>query len=130
MQGLKDLRESIALYLNKKSNNNFEADDILVGPGTKELMFLTHIAFNGGVIIPAPSWVSYEPQAIIGKNKVHWIETSSKTNWFPTATQIEEKWIIKKKNFKSIAVVKIPNKKIGYAINDRLKKASNKWRSK
>ena len=33
---------------------------------------------------------------------------------------------IKKKNFKSIAVVKIPNKKIGYAINDRLKKASNK----
>ena len=33
---------------------------------------------------------------------------------------------IKKKKFKSIAVVKIPNKKIGYAINDRLIKASNK----
>ena len=33
---------------------------------------------------------------------------------------------IKKKNFKSIAVVKIPNKKIGYAINDRLMKASSK----
>ena len=33
---------------------------------------------------------------------------------------------IKKRNFKSIAVVKIPNKKIGYAINDRLMKASNK----
>jgi len=33
---------------------------------------------------------------------------------------------IKKKRFKSIAVIKIPNKDIGYAINDRLKKASNK----
>ena len=33
---------------------------------------------------------------------------------------------IKKKNFKSIAVVKIPNTEIGYAINDRLIKASNK----
>ena len=33
---------------------------------------------------------------------------------------------IKKRNFKSIAVVKIPNKKIGYAINDRLMKASKK----
>ena len=33
---------------------------------------------------------------------------------------------IKKRNFKSIAVVKIPNTKIGYAINDRLRKASNK----
>tara|TARA_B100000029_G_scaffold466621_1_gene502287 strand:+ start:347 stop:1303 length:957 start_codon:yes stop_codon:yes gene_type:complete len=33
---------------------------------------------------------------------------------------------IKKKKFKSIAVTKIPNKGIGRAINDRLKKASNK----
>ena len=33
---------------------------------------------------------------------------------------------IKKKKFKSIAVVKIPNKAIGIAINDRLKKASSK----
>ena len=33
---------------------------------------------------------------------------------------------IKKKKFKSIAVVKIPNKEIGYAINDRLLKASRK----
>jgi len=33
---------------------------------------------------------------------------------------------ISNRNFKSIAVTKIPNKGIGYAINDRLKKASNK----
>ena len=33
---------------------------------------------------------------------------------------------IKKRRFKSIGVIKIPNIDIGYAINDRLKKASNK----
>ena len=33
---------------------------------------------------------------------------------------------IRKKKYKSIAVTKIPNKGIGFAINDRLKKASNK----
>ena len=33
---------------------------------------------------------------------------------------------IRKRNFKSIAVVKIPNTEIGYAINDRLRKASTK----
>ncbi len=33
---------------------------------------------------------------------------------------------IKKRNFKSIAVAKIPNTEIGLAINDRLRKASNK----
>jgi len=31
-----------------------------------------------------------------------------------------------KEDLKSIAVVKIPNTEIGYAINDRLKKASHK----
>ena len=33
---------------------------------------------------------------------------------------------VKKRKFKSIAIIKIPNKGIGYAINDRLKKASTK----
>ena len=33
---------------------------------------------------------------------------------------------IKKRNFKSITINKIPNGGIGYAINDRLIKASNK----
>jgi len=33
---------------------------------------------------------------------------------------------IKKNKFKSIAVTRIPNKDIGYAINDRLMKASKK----
>ena len=34
--------------------------------------------------------------------------------------------LIKKKGYSSIAVSKIPNKGLGLAINDRLKKASNK----
>ena len=91
MQGLEELRFAIATYLNKHNNNNFKADDIVIGPGTKELMLLTHMAFNGEILLPAPSWVSYQPQAFIAQNKVHWIQTSSVTNWFPTAEQIEHK---------------------------------------
>jgi len=90
MQGLEELRLAIANYLNK-NNNNFKSDDILIGPGTKELMFLTQIAFQGEVLLPAPSWVSYQPQALIAKNKVHWIQTTNSSNWFPTAEQLEDK---------------------------------------
>ena len=90
MQGLKELREAIADYLNK-DNNNFTSEDIIIGPGTKELMFLTQIIFNGDILLPAPSWVSYQPQALISKNKVHWIETSENSNWFPTGKQLETK---------------------------------------
>jgi len=91
MQGLEELRSAIAKYLNKNNNNEFKSENIIIGPGTKELMFLTQIIFNGDVILPAPSWVSYQPQAFIAKNKVHWIQTSSSSNWFPTAEQIENK---------------------------------------
>ena len=91
MQGLEELRVAIANHLNKDNKNNFTSDDIVIGPGTKELMFLTQIVFDGEVLLPAPSWVSYQPQASIAKNKVHWIQTTSDTNWFPTAQQLEDK---------------------------------------
>ena len=91
MQGLEELRLAIAEYLNKSNNNNFNKEDIVIGPGTKELMFLTQIAFQGEIILPAPSWVSYQPQAHIAKNRVHWIQTTSESNWFPTAEQLEKK---------------------------------------
>ena len=91
MQGLEELRSGIATYLNNNNGNNFKSDNIIIGPGTKELMFLTQIAFDGDILLPAPSWVSYHPQASIAKNNVHWIETSNETNWFPTAEQIDNK---------------------------------------
>ena len=87
MQGLEELRSAIANYLNENNNNNFNKENIVVGPGTKELMLLTQIMFNGEVLLPTPSWVSYKPQAFIGKNKVHGVQTTSDSNWFPTAQQ-------------------------------------------
>ena len=91
MQGLEELRLAISNHLNKNNNNNFKFEDIVIGPGTKELMFLTQIIFEGEILLPAPSWVSYQPQALIAKNNVHWIETSSASNWFPTAETLEKK---------------------------------------
>ena len=119
MQGLEELRSAITNHLNKNNKNQFESDDIIIGPGTKELMFLTQIAFNGDILLPAPSWVSYAPQALIAKNKVHWIQTSSSTNWFPTGKQIEDKIkTIKSRNL--ILFINSPNNPSG-AVCENLK---------
>ena len=91
IQGLPQLREAISKYLEKKTGNNYPKENILITPGSKEAMLLMHIAFNGEIIIPAPGWVSYEPQAQIGSNKVHWLETSRFNNWFPSANELEKK---------------------------------------
>ena len=89
MQGLSELRLSISKYINNKKKYNYKSENVIIGPGTKELMFLLHVLFDGDVILPVPSWVSYAPQAIVGRNKIHWLETTSSNNWFPTAQQIE-----------------------------------------
>jgi len=112
MQGLEELRSAIANYLNKNNNNNFKSEDIIIGPGTKELMFLTQIAFQGEVLLPAPSWVSYQPQALIAKNKVHWIQTTYSSNWFPTAAQLENK-IKNIKNKNLLLFINSPNNPSG-----------------
>jgi len=112
MQGLEELRLAIANYLNKNNNNNFKSEDIIIGPGTKELMFLTQIAFQGEVLLPAPSWVSYQPQALIAKNKVHWIQATDSSNWFPTAEQLENK-IKNIKNKNLLLFINSPNNPSG-----------------
>jgi len=112
MQGLPELQEAIAKYLNKKNSQNFNAENIVIGPGTKELMLLLQILFEGDILLPAPSWVSYAPQSIIGRNTVHWIETESSNNWFPTAQQIEKK-IILNKNKNYLLFLNSPNNPSG-----------------
>ncbi len=117
MQGLPELREAISEYLNKNTGNFFSKDNIIITPGSKEGMFLMHQAFNGDIILPAPSWVSYEPQANISANRVHWIQTSSENNWFPTAKDLEKKIkSIKKKNI--ILILNSPNNPSGTTCNN------------
>ena len=112
MQGLEELRSTIANHLNKNNKNDFKSDNIVIGPGTKELMFLTQIVFQGEILLPAPSWVSYQPQAFIAKNKVHWIQTTDSSNWFPTAEQLENK-IKSIKNKKLLLFMNSPNNPSG-----------------
>jgi len=130
VQGLPQLREGISKYLEKKTGNNYPKDNILITPGSKEAMLLMHIAFKGEIIIPAPGWVSYGPQAQIGSNKVHWIETSRSNNWFPTAKELEKKikTISRKKNV--ILILNSPNNPSGAACNnlEELAKVAKKYK--
>ena len=105
MQGLNDLRRSVAKYTSSKKNYEYTSNNVIIGPGTKELMFLLQIIFDGEIILPAPSWVSYAPQAIIGRNKIRILQTKMENNWFPTGTEIE-KIILKDKKKKLFVIFK------------------------
>ena len=112
MQGLPELRNAIAQFESKKKQNKYNESNIIIGPGSKELMFLLHILFDGEVLLPAPSWVSYKPQAIVGRNKYHFVETSREKNWFPSAESIE-KIVSKNKNINYLLFLNSPNNPCG-----------------
>jgi len=112
MQGLKSLREVVAQHASKKKKYDYNFENVIIGPGSKELMFLLHVLFEGEIILPAPSWVSYAPQAILGRNKIQTIQTLRENNWFPTGQEIE-KIILKDKNKNYLLFLNSPNNPSG-----------------
>ena len=112
MQGLKELREAVSKYTSTKKDYKYYSENVIIGPGSKELMFLLQIIFEGDIILPAPSWVSYAPQAILGRNKIQTIQTTRENNWFPTGAEIE-KVILKDQNKNYLLFLNSPNNPSG-----------------
>jgi aspartate aminotransferase len=128
MQGLLELRNVVAKYTSKKKNFEYKSENVVIGPGSKELMFLLHIIFDGEIILPAPSWVSYAPQAILGRNKTQILQTKRENNWFPTATEIE-KVILKDRNKNYLLFLNSPNNPSGQICEnlEEISKIANKY---
>ena len=123
MQGLSELRNAVAKYTSKKKNYDYKSSNVIIGPGSKELMFLLHVIFDGEIILPAPSWVSYAPQAILGRNKIQILQTKRENNWFPTASEIEQ-IVLKDKNKNYLLFINSPNNPSGQ-ICDNLEEIAN-----
>ncbi|MDC0239056.1 aminotransferase class I/II-fold pyridoxal phosphate-dependent enzyme [Candidatus Thioglobus sp.] len=81
VSGLIELREEVANYHSNKNQYKYNAESVIIGPGSKELIFQTQLVLNCDLLLPSPSWVSYEPQAQIINKKVHWIKATAETNW-------------------------------------------------
>ena len=90
VRGLQPLRQAVADFHNKTQGLNHTAEDVLIGPGSKELMFLLQMVYYGDLVIPTPSWVSYAPQAQIIGRHVRWIDTCKKNDWRLTPEELDE----------------------------------------
>lgn len=75
VRGLERLRAAVAAYHARRHGIMRTGDDVLIGPGSKELMFILQMTVEGELLLPQPSWVSYEPQARLAGRRVHWIPT-------------------------------------------------------
>ncbi|MDK2946173.1 MAG: aspartate aminotransferase, partial [Geotoga sp.] len=73
--GIIELRDKIAKYISKRTNNNYNSDNVVVTNGGKQALFNVLMAItNPGdeILVLDPSWVSYEAQIIMtGGTPVH-----------------------------------------------------------
>jgi aspartate aminotransferase len=81
VMGLQRLRQAVADCHHRMHGLTSTWNDVLIGPGSKELMFLLQLVYYGDLVIPRPSWVSYAPQARIIGRQVRWLETHRDNDW-------------------------------------------------
>lgn len=89
VKGLFELKEAISDFNFRTQRIKTSPDDVLIGPGSKELIFILQLVYYGDIIIPTPSWVSYSPQARIAGRHVTWIATDSSTNYRLTPEMLD-----------------------------------------
>lgn len=88
--GLKELRQAVSDFHNRRDGLESSADDVLIGPGSKELLFMAQLCFSGELLIPAPSWVSYEPQACLLGLPTTRIPTTVEDGWRLQAEELKK----------------------------------------
>jgi len=87
--GLPILKNSIANFLKENQNLNFEASDIYIGPGSKELLYQIITLLDGMFLLPQGSWVSYLPQIKSKGAQYLVVKTDFKNNYKLQAFELE-----------------------------------------
>ncbi|ABI57894.1 pyridoxal phosphate-dependent aminotransferase [Alkalilimnicola ehrlichii MLHE-1] len=90
VEGLRNLREAVAEYHRRSQGVELSAEDVLIGPGSKELMFILQLVYYGDLVIPTPSWVSYAPQAHIIGRQIRWVQTRYENDWRLLPEELEK----------------------------------------
>ncbi|MDP1622503.1 MAG: aminotransferase class I/II-fold pyridoxal phosphate-dependent enzyme [Bacteroidales bacterium] len=88
--GLKQLRETVAGFNLRTQNLDTDPANVLIGPGSKELIFLLQLVYYGDLVIPTPSWVSYSPQARIIGRHVKWAPAREDNFWRLSYQDLED----------------------------------------
>ena len=117
VRGLPALQQAVVGYYQRTQNLNFRPENILVGPGSKELMFILQLAYYGDLLIPTPSWVSYAPQAHIIGRHVYWLPTHRDNRWLLTPEELD-KLCRKDPTKPRIVILNYPNNPTGCSYTD------------
>lgn len=117
--GLDQLRETVAHHFSRRVSVDYQAENVMIGPGSKELIFLAQMIKNTKLLLPSPSWVSYAPQAKILEKQTVWLNTFPEDDFCLTATTLK-KYCLSDPDSNKLLVLNYPNNPTGvsYTANE------------
>lgn len=84
-QGTTRLREAVAGHYGRAYGWDVDPDRVLVGPGSKALIFAAMKVLGDEIVLQRPSWVTYAPLARLLGKPITWVETAAEDEfqWDP-----------------------------------------------
>jgi aspartate aminotransferase len=89
-QGLPALRNAVAAFYSCQWQSTISPSQIIVGPGSKSLIFAAQMALDAELLLPTPSWVSYGPQAKLLGRAVRMIPASAADEYALTVDALDQ----------------------------------------
>ena len=86
--GLPELRSTAADFYRRVFRIDADASRVMIGSGSKSLLFAAIESLAGDVILPAPSWVSYDAQAHLSGKQGYWVPTRLEENYCLTPKRL------------------------------------------
>jgi aspartate aminotransferase len=95
--GLPQLRTAVAEFYQHTFHISCAAAQVTIAPGSKLLLYAVQMILDGALLLPLPSWVSYEPQAKMLRKKSFWIKTDPKDGYRLSLDDLKKTWAVAQK---------------------------------
>lgn len=117
-KGLPELTEAVAAYYSSKLNTPFLSSQVLIGPGSKALIYGLQMVMDADLFLPTPSWVSYGPQAQLLGNKFNYIPSKVEDNYALDIAELD-RLVQASDNLCKVLIINSPNNPSGEVMSDR-----------
>ena len=116
-RGLPQLIDRVADYYSAKLEIPFSSSQVIVGPGSKSLIYGLQMILNADLFLPTPSWVSYAPQAQLLGNKVSYVPSAVDDNYQLDIDALDA--LVKNSdNPRKLLIINSPNNPTGAVMSD------------
>lgn len=88
--GLPALREAVARYYSRHLAIEVSPGQVIIGPGSKSLIYAMLAAIDSDIIMPTPAWSSYQDIATLTGRPVLEVPTDPENEYRPEVGRIQE----------------------------------------